>query len=245
MNIMTNSAMSTVLSTNTTDRAAAYDDSARRIPAAGTQPAGPALRHVRLTVRDGTRYGVGSGAERAWLTTAAGCLLQPAVGDLVLASIEEGRGYILTVLERAKPDDAAEISLPGDLHLHLPAGHLEVTAAQGARLDAGPRLETRAAQWQGDFDGARLQCRALLLSGHALQAHWHSRTEACSGTWFVAAQRGETHLGSGLRRVAGHDEITAQSLRQLVERDWRLQAASADLQAQRRVALRSDSVQLG
>lgn len=237
--------MSTAASLNPSNPGPAHGGSSRHAAEPATQPTGPALRHVRLTVRDGRRYGVGSGAERAWLTTAAGCLLQPAVGDLVLASIEEGRGYILTVLERAKPDAAAEISLPGDLHLRLPAGRLEVTAAQGARLDAGPRLETRAAQWHADFDGARLQCRTLLLSGHTLQTHWRSRSEACSGTWFVAAQRGETHLGSGLRRVAGHDEITAQSLRQLVERDWRLQADSADLQALRRVALRSDSVQLG
>jgi hypothetical protein len=242
---MTNSAMSTVPSSNPAGHAAVHDAPVRRNPTADTQPAGPALRHLRLTVRDGARYGAGSGAERAWLATAAGCLLQPAVGDLVLASIEDGRGYILTVLERARPNDAAEISLPGDLHLRLPAGRLEVTAAQGARLDAGPRLETRAAQWHADFDGARVQCRALLLTGHTLQAHWHSRTEACAGTWYVAAQRGETHLGSSLRRVAGHDEITAQSLRQLIERDWRLQAASADLHAQRRVALQSDSVQLG
>jgi hypothetical protein len=243
--MMTSPAMSTAPSLNPADHAAAESGSMRRAPAADAQPAGPALRHLRLTVRDGARYGAGTGAGRAWLTTAAGCLLQPAVGDLVLASIEEGRGYILTVLERAMPDDAAEISLPGDLHLRLPAGRLEVTAAQGARLDAGPRLETCAALWHADFDGARLQCRSLLLSGHTLQTYWHSRTEACSGTWYAAAQRGETHLGSGLRRVAGHDEITAQSLRQLVERDWRLQAASADLHARRRVALQSDSVQLG
>src|SRR3546814_3104002 len=77
------------------------------------------LQHARLVMGYGKRYAALTRQGAVWVTPAAGCLLQPAIGDLALVSLMNGQGYILTVLERAAPDSPAEVALPGDLQLSL------------------------------------------------------------------------------------------------------------------------------
>src|SRR5690606_37590882 len=65
-----------------------------------------ALHHVRVrSVEDGL-YTVVCATGLYRLPAAAGCLLQPQVGDLVLISLSGGSGYVLNVLEQAEPDHA-------------------------------------------------------------------------------------------------------------------------------------------
>jgi hypothetical protein len=85
----------------------------------------------------------------------------------------------------------------------------------------------------------------LRLSGQELQSAWETRSAVCSGTRLDVAARNETHYGSSVRRVAGHEESTAQSVRQMVDRDWAVQAGSADIQAQDHASLNADSIQIG
>ncbi|GAB2896038.1 DUF3540 domain-containing protein [Paralcaligenes sp. KSB-10] len=213
--------------------------------AATATPANASLHHMRLAMRDGQRFGAVLDTGRLWLTAAAGCLLQPEVGDLVLASVVGNQGYILTVLERAKPDEPAEISVPGTLRLNLPQGKLEITARHGIALDSGAGMEFSAQQWSAAFEQANVSCQTLHISGDAIQSTWQARTDVCGGTRLNIAARSETHFGCSVRKVTGHEESSAQSLRQLVDRDWTLQAGTADMNAQDRVALNADSIQIG
>ncbi len=204
-----------------------------------------ALRHIRLAIRDGQRFAALHQGERLWLTPAAGCLLVPEVGDLVLASVAHGQGYILTVLERAKPDTTAEISIPGGLRMTLPHGKLEIDAAQGISMSSAAGIEVEAEQWTALFNKASIACQTLQVSGVSVQSTWQLRSDVCSGTHLQIAARNENIYASSVRRISGHEESTAGSMRQLVARDWSLQAASADLDAKDYVALNANSIQIG
>lgn len=64
------------------------------------------------------------GANRSPAQRAAGCLLEPAVGDdVLLALVEDGRTYVLTVLERTSGRFAIEVD--GDLSI-APQGGLRL-----------------------------------------------------------------------------------------------------------------------
>jgi hypothetical protein len=213
---------------------------------ASTQDAfiGARLYHARLVMRDGARYGALTDEGAHWVTPAAGCLLQPEIGDLVLASVAGGQGYILTVLERGTPEAIARIEVPGSLRLSVPEGRLELDAAQGVSLDAGPSLSLKAETAAAAFEQAEVCSQSLRVAGETLHTTWTSRTDV-SGTRLDIATRGETHLAQSVRRVAGHEEVSAGSLRQTVTEDWSVQAATADVKAADRVAIDAGSVQIG
>lgn len=116
-----------------------------------------AITTAGLTVR--TESGL-FGARRA-----AGCLLEPAIGDLVLAAGESrARVYVLSVLERSA-DGPARLNVEGDLELGA-SGCLSLHA------DAGLRLTTGAA--------ALLAADELTLRGRHTQALFE-RLDAVGG----------------------------------------------------------------
>ena len=212
-------------------------------PAVATPPEARLL-HARLVMRDGHRYAALTDAGASWVSPAAGCLLQPELGDLVLLSLAAGQGYILTVLERATPQALARIEVPGDLSLSVPHGKLAVHAAEGVELDAGPQLSVTAQQASAAYTHAELACETLRQTGVTLQTQWHSRSDV-SGTRMDIATRSEFHSAESVRRIAGHEDVNAGSLRQTVSEDWSVHAASADVKGRDRVAIDGGTVQLG
>lgn len=229
-------------------RSATVSDTSHQSGAAATPmretDSGVRMHHARLVMRDGTRYGALTDEGALWVAPAAGCLLRPEVGDLVLLSVSNGQGYILTVLERGTPDALAHIEIPGSLRLSAPQGRLELEAAQGVSLDAGPSLSLKAQEACASFRHVEATAESLRIAGESLQTTWTTRTDI-SGTRLDIATRGETHLAQSVRRIAGHEEVTAGSLRQTVAEDWSVQAATADLKATDRVAVDANSVQIG
>ena len=202
------------------------------------------LQHARLVMSDGKRYAALTPQGAQWVTPAAGCLLQPAIGDLALVSLMGGQGYIVTVLERGAPDTPAEVALPGDLQLSLPHGRLALTAAHGVSVDAGPALDIAARQLTAALQAADLACQTLKLTGDEALTQWNTRTDV-SGSRLDIATRSESHAEHSVRRIAGHEEVSAQSLRQTVDQDWSVHADTASLKARERVAVNAASVQLG
>ncbi|WP_164741316.1 DUF3540 domain-containing protein [Achromobacter spanius] len=205
---------------------------------------GARLHHARLVMRDGRRYAALTGAGAIWVTPAAGCLLQPEVGDMALISVAAGQGYILTVLERGAPASAARVEVPGDLQLSLPEGKLTIQAAEGVALDAGPTLEINAEHATVTLDEADLRYRTLNTAGDTAHTQWNTRTDV-SVNHLEIANRAEVHLGQSMRRVAGHEDVAAGSQRTVVNDDWSVHAATADLKARDRVAVDAGSVQIG
>ncbi len=112
-----------------------------------------ALTEGELLVDDGGRSRL--------VQTAASCLLEPRVGDLVLiiAPDDDPGGYILAVLERPEAGAGpAILSAPGggDLAIRAPAGRVRIEAGEGLELCTPAALELRA-------DETRLQSRSVKL----------------------------------------------------------------------------------
>jgi hypothetical protein len=89
---------------------------------------------------------------------ALSCLVQPAAGDIVLATQMEGAGWILAVLERpvASP---LQVLIEGDLtvaatgHLRLAGMDVGIDAAEAARLTASS-IDVQAATSRSVIDEA-------------------------------------------------------------------------------------------
>jgi len=186
-------------------------------------------------MRDGRRYCALTGEGAIWVLPAAGCLLQPAVGDLALVSVAGAGGYVLGILERARPDQDAVVSMPGGLRLE--AGRMEITARESMDIDAGPQLHLRA-------DTGHMRFQALGIDGARLHARWTQRVDI-SKQRIDIANHAESHWGHSVRRIATHEEVTAASYRQVVTRDWSVRAGTAGLLGRDRVAIDGDAVQIG
>ncbi|MDN5842470.1 MAG: DUF3540 domain-containing protein [Alcaligenaceae bacterium] len=198
--------------------------------------------HARLVMHEGRRYCALTNEGAIWLTAAAGCLLQPAVGDVVLVSVTGANGYILSVLERGRPDQTAVMSVPGTLQLR--AQNVEVCARSELSLDAGSDLHIKADAAQVDLDAARVRCQALSLQGDALHSRWNQRVDIAQEHIAIASYS-ETHLGRSTRRIAGHEEVTAASFRQSATQDWTVRAGTATLVGRNRAVIDGNSIQIG
>lgn len=200
--------------------------------------------HARLVMQDGTRFCALTDAGAIWVVPAAGCLLQPELGDVVLISAAGAKGYVLTVLERAHQDKTAVIAVQGDVCLQARGGRLELASEQGLVLDAGAELTVDAQAAYVRLQQAKVHCDDLSVSGVQMQSRWDRRTDVAREQVDIAVSS-ETHFGRSTRRIAGHEEVSMDSSRQVVTRDLTLRAGTATLMGRDRVAVDGDSVQIG
>jgi hypothetical protein len=206
------------------------------------QPA--TVRHARINAVDGERFGVVSAeGHRYWLKPALGCLLQPAVGDCVLISLSGDQGYILTVLERSQTL-ASELRVPGDLRLNIGAGSLNIQARDGLVLDAGSALTVEAENSALTIGNAELDIRLLNIIGGRADSHWQELNEHAERL-SQQATRHDAQYGDSRRRVQGHEDAHAGSLRQRVDGDWSVRGETLDLFADVAVAIDAQRIKLG
>ncbi|MFM0305979.1 DUF3540 domain-containing protein [Paraburkholderia sediminicola] len=144
---------------------------------------------------------------------AAGCLLRPGVGDVVLISVSEDKAYIITVLEHATQNDAPTVLDLGD--------GVSLSALDGALSIEADHADLRFASC--DWYSGALHC-------HGEQAHfvWREHSAWSERRSEVAVESREC-FGDSDRRIGGHEEHRANSLRQTVEQDWVAQAADLTL----------------
>lgn len=161
------------------------------------------------------------------LPVAAGCLMQPSPGDTVLASVAEGEGYVIQVLQR-RGDAPARLRLDGDTELRVRDGRL--------------RLCAEALDMQADV--LSLRARRMIDSGVERQSSWDKHVDVTKHQQSFIERR-DLHMERSVRRVAAHEEQSAGSVRLVVARDWRVRADSADLLGGRRVKVDADTVHLG
>lgn len=200
--------------------------------------------HARLVMQDGERFCALTDAGAIWVAAAAGCLLQPELGDVVLISATGAKGYVLTVLERGRKDKTAILAVQGDACLQARDGRLQIASERGLTLDAGAELTIHAEAACVSLESAKVKCDDLSVQGKQMQSHWDRRTDVAQEHVEIAVNS-EAHLGRSTRRIAGHEEVSVDSSRQVVARDLTLRAGTATLVGRDRVAVDGDSVQIG
>jgi hypothetical protein len=165
------------------------------------------------------------------------------VGDCVLISLSGDQGYILTVLERSQTL-ASELRVPGDLRLNIGAGSLNIQARDGLVLDAGSALTVEAENSALTIGNAELDIRLLSITGGRADSHWQELNEHAERL-SQQATRHDAQYGDSRRRVQGHEDAHAGSLRQRVDGDWSVRGETLDLFADVAVAIDAQRIKLG
>lgn len=199
--------------------------------------------HARVYATEADRYGVAGPLGGYWVTTAASCLLQPAVGDTVLVSMAGQDGYILAVLVQADPGHS-DLCVPGNVRLSATRGTLTVTARDGLKLAGGSALMLDAKTASLNTQSLSIHAQTMQLAGDTQHSFWRNRHDVAH-THSSVATRMECRSQDRVTRISGNDELAAGSQRILVQGDWRVRARNADVRARKRASLDGKQVQLG
>ncbi len=157
---------------------------------------------------------------------AAGCLLLPEPGDLVLAFVATGgSGYILNVLEKSTADST--LSLPGKV---------AIEAQQGLSLES-PEINLRGVSGSARFV-------EFGLTAHQIEARAHK------GTLFLDSLRSTVrsvvqNIRDSLRRVSHLDTVEARRMRTRVDESYHLKAGKAKVLADQDVSIDGEHIHLG
>lgn len=168
----------------------------------------PVLEYAHVRAASGDRVVLAASYGEILAERAAGCLLAPRPGDLVLASVDaSGRAFVLSVLtrEQAAP---GEIAYPGDLRLRA-GGDLSLDAGGDASLSASRNLTLAAEEGEAAFGkvsilakAARVQVKVLSLMAGAVEQIVARLTQ---------------RLTNSVRLVEEHEEVQAGSARYVIE----------------------------
>lgn len=203
-----------------------------------------ALHHGRVSATDGKLFGVSFAGGHARARVAAGCLLQPCVGDKVLVSVAEDETYILNVLERRDTDAPADLQFEGSVRLTARGGSIELRADEGVDISAAAHLWLSAPQAQLGFGSAALTAAELDMTGMRLHSTWRQVSESAVRSRRTA-ERAEEYYGEAVEVVARHQEIRARSQRLHIDTDWSVRTDNATIRAENHARVDGKRVHLG
>jgi len=173
---------------------------------------------------------------------AAACLLEPAVGDTVLAwTPSQGRAYICSVLETAGKD--SRISLQGNVTMEAADGRLDLQA-QGMSLKAGNDLDIEAGSLSLRGVTATMQFVRTRLQSLDLELRARKVSSVCDSLRSTARSLVQ-ELGDSLRRVKNVETLEAGHLRERVRHTRHSLAGSIVARARKRMKLDGKRIDLG
>lgn len=158
---------------------------------------------------------------------AEGCLLQPEIRDTVLlALLDDGSAWIISVLYRADSHACGEVCLP-----------------------AQSRLQTRSLTLRADelhLSGQTVAIRAglLTLGGRALLQGFAAMRTFCRDLKERALRR-TGHYGTQEEQVDDLDHRTAGRIRHEARTSYRLRAEHADIRASEQVDIDGQHIKVG
>ena len=133
---------------------------------------GASFFHARVVSRDDAMLLVACGNQHLRCTRAAGCLLVPEPGDLVLLCADEHDAYVIAVLVQSACDAPREVAFEGDTQLRVKDGRLEMAASHGVEIAAGEHYKVSAKQADFTFRTARMKCDRYSASGQVNLQQW-------------------------------------------------------------------------
>jgi hypothetical protein len=172
---------------------------------------------------------------------AAGCLLEPAPGDVVLILRQDsGDNYVLNVLEKQDPGRA--LRFPGDLALDVSQGRCTLRAQDldmtGMRTASLRGREVTLAGQEGRMRFVRLDVLARTLEARIQDV------KSLGEKIQIAASNLTSRLGRVLR-LTGHELHRARSVRTEVEQRFAVQAGQVSVLAEEEVSVDGEKIHLG
>lgn len=160
-----------------------------------------------VTSVEGAEYVVesASGARRA--KRAAGCLLVPARGDVVLTASSQRGVWVLTVLERDEREEA-RLRVEGDVRVELPSGSLAVSAREGVELASGGAMAMVAPAVSVHAPEGTLSIERLSLLGGAVEVDV-AKVRVAAGAIDQTVERVTQRVKRVMRFVEDFEELRA------------------------------------
>lgn len=183
----------------------------------------------------------GADQEKILARQAAGCLVEPGPGDVVLILRQNaGVNYVLNVLEKKDPGRA--LRFPGDLALDVSQGRCTLQAQDldmtGLRSTALRGREVTLAGQEG-----RLRFVGLDVLARTLEARIQD-IQSLGEKIQIAASNLTSRLGRVLR-LTGHELHRAKSVRTEVEQRFAVQAKQVSVLAEEEVCVDGEKIHLG
>lgn len=174
---------------------------------------------------------------------AAGCLLDPGPGDVVLFwESAFGTAYILCVLEKA-PARESVISIEGDLSVRARGGSINMSA-DAVGLSGGEKVSLNSPELEITAAQARVSVGSMGFTGKIL-------TAACDKVRLTAlafdsvVDRMTQTLRSSFRRISDVEHVHAGRIRSVVSDAWSLLSRKTDIKAKEKVKIAGERVDLG
>lgn len=178
---------------------------------------------------------------------AAGCLLDPGEGDLVLVSLpagDEGRCWILSVLERASVEEPATVTLHEGVMLAASKGRLSLYSEKETILQAQGRLSLSADTMDLSAGTANWFIRSLSMVGGRIESVWEKARQTVASMQTVCSTWVQ-HLGDSVRHVSEVDETHADNVRILAKDTLQTQGKFVNQTASEVVKIDGREVHLG
>ncbi len=181
------------------------------------------------------KYVVAISQQRVIAVRAVGCLLVPEGGDMVLlAEGPANRGYILSVLHRAA-DRPARVCLPPDTVVAAKGGDLLLQADEAISLsasDLGFYADNGVAELrETNFTGNRVE-----ISINSLSAFWQTVEQRVDRVFERISQL--------YRRIGSEDSQLGQ-VHCSVDENYSVEAEEVSIEADKRLRLDGERVELG
>lgn len=175
---------------------------------------------------------------RGWhCRRAASCLLTPEAGDTaLLARSSDEKLWLLAVLERGKPQQAAQIVVEGDLNIATRGGSLTLNSERQLALESH-RLQVKSSQ--GDCSIGNLEYRGDELNARVTLSRWIG--ERCESVWHTLTQLSEVIF----RQVSKTEHVRAGQLDYQAEDYARLHARSTLITSETITKIDSEQIHVG
>ncbi|MEZ4374684.1 MAG: DUF3540 domain-containing protein [Polyangiaceae bacterium] len=171
---------------------------------------------------------------------ALSCLVEPQPGDSVLVATQQGRTYVLAVLERSTTQPV-ELSVENDLVLRSSCGAVEVSGRRFA-VEAG-ETELRSARFRLITATADVFTQSLSWLGQVAELDVKKLRTVAEVAESVVDRVSQT-FGRVYRRIEDFEHVRAKRIDQRAEL-LNLRGKNAMLTAEQLVKLDADQVHLG
>jgi hypothetical protein len=174
---------------------------------------------------------------------AVSCLVAPEVGDEVLLVAEEGRAWILAVLERREGAPVA-LEAGGDLAVRLRHGRFSVAAQEGIDLSTAQEASIASGTLRVTAAEAGIQLDRLSYLGRLVHAEVE-RVKVFAGSVDSVLDRFWQKVKRSYRFVEESDHVRAEQIDYAAEKNAQLRGRNALVTAEQLVKIDGEQIHVG
>lgn len=221
-------------------------------------PAGTTIAYAKVVRRSGVAADRIEGApvvaafdievdgKRQAAIRAISCLVEPLVGDTVLASSAGPAAtswHVLSVLERERPSPTT-LSADGDLAIHLPSGKLDVVTKTGAAVTTGGSIDLTSNRLTAQAVEGDLRVESLEASGRTARILLEAVQVSVEGAE-VLADRITTRARQAMRILTELDQLRARCVDYVAKKSMRMHAENTVVTAEGIAKVDAKNIHLG